>query len=77
MNPAQPGKLYLLTVDFPGGLALKPDQNVTVTAKSSHPRFPLIQVPVYQRQPPAPPAPATKTPAPELPPGMRFETAPK
>jgi hypothetical protein len=77
MNPAQPGKLYLLNINFPAGLALKADQNVVVTAKSSHPRFPLVQVPVYQRQPVAAPAPAAKTFAPGLPPGIRFETAPK
>ncbi len=53
VQETQPGRLFNLVVDFPAGLQIRPDQKVEVTVKSNHPRFPLIQVPVSQRQRPA------------------------
>jgi len=59
VQETQPGRMFNLTVDFPVGFQAKLGQNVVVTVKSNHPKFPLLQVPVYQPQPPAPP-PATE-----------------
>jgi hypothetical protein len=52
----QPGRFFNLTVDFPVGFQAKFGQAVEVSAKSNHPKFPLIKVPVFQPQPPAAPA---------------------
>ena len=75
LQETQPGRAFNLTVDFPVGFQAKLGQKVEVTVKSNHPKFPLIQVPVFQPQPPAAPpavapAPATQkasTPTPGTP----------
>jgi len=61
----QQGRLFSLAVNFPAGFQIKPDQKVEVTVKSSHPKFPLITVPVIAAGPIVPfplqviPAPVT------------------
>ena len=42
------GRMFNLTVNFPAGLEIRPDQKAEVTVKSNHPGFPLIRVPVRQ-----------------------------
>jgi hypothetical protein len=46
------GRSFNLTVDFPAGLQIEPNQKVELTVKSNHPRFLLITVPVFVPQPP-------------------------
>lgn len=60
LQELQPGRTFNLTVDFPVGFQTKVGQKVEVTVKSNHPKYPLIQVPVFQPQPPVAPAPIEK-----------------
>ena len=62
VQETQPGRLFKLTVNFPAGFQIKPDQKLEVTLKSNHPRFSLIKVPVFQPQPSAP-STATQLPS--------------
>jgi hypothetical protein len=64
VQETQPGRLFSLTVDFPVGFQAKVGQKVEVTVKSNHPKFPLIQVPVFQPQPPAAPPTIEKASSP-------------
>ena len=50
VQETQPGRFFNLTVDFPAGFEIKPGQQVEVSVKSNHPKFPLIKVPVFQPQ---------------------------
>jgi hypothetical protein len=58
--PAQTGQVYTVAVTFPAGFQIQPGQNLELTAKTSHPQFALLKVPVLQSQPvaAAPPPPA-------------------
>jgi hypothetical protein len=56
LKETQPGRMFNLTVDFPAGFQVKPDQKFEVTLKSNHPKFSLIKVPVFQPQAFVPPA---------------------
>lgn len=78
LQEMQPGRVYNLTVDFPVGFQAKVGQKVEVTVKSNHPKFPLIQVPVFQPQPPAAPAPPAtqKASTPQGTPAKTASTAP-
>jgi len=68
LKELQPGRSFNLTVDFPAGFQAQVGQNVEVTVKSNHPKFPVITVHVSQPQRPAasvqPQAPAASTPVP-------------
>jgi hypothetical protein len=55
VQETQPGRLFNLTVNFPAGFQIKPDQKLEVTLKSNHPKFALITVPVFQPQISVPP----------------------
>jgi hypothetical protein len=59
----QPGRSINLTIDFAAGFHTQPGQNVEVTVKSNHPKFPLIKVPVFQPPPPAARAATQSVPA--------------
>ena len=48
VQETQPGRLFNLSVDFPAGFEVKAGQQVAVSVKSNHPKFPLITVPVFQ-----------------------------
>ncbi|HEV8540789.1 MAG TPA: DUF1573 domain-containing protein [Verrucomicrobiae bacterium] len=48
INEVQPGRLYTLAIMFPDGLKMKPGETARITAKSSHPKLPLITIPVIQ-----------------------------
>jgi len=55
VKETQPGRLFSLMVNLPAGFQIKPDQKVEVSVKSTHPKMPLIKVPVSHRPPPAAP----------------------
>jgi len=52
VQETQPGRFFNLSVDFPVGFEVKAGQQVEVSVKSNHPKFPLIKVPVFQPQRP-------------------------
>jgi len=54
----QPGKVFTATLNFPQGFQLAQGQSVEFTAKTTHPQFPVIKVPVIQMAPPPQPAAA-------------------
>jgi hypothetical protein len=65
----QPGRLFTALVAFPQGFQVSPGQPVELSFKTSHPKFPVVKVPVMQMPRPAPPPPApTAPPAPAAPP---------
>lgn len=66
----QPGRLFALNLEFPAGFQLSAGQKVEVKVKSSHPDYPELAVPVYQRprvNAPSTPLPVAR-PAPRPPP---------
>lgn len=50
----QPGKYFTIAVSFPEGFELKSAANVALRVKSTHPKYPQIQVPVVQAIAPTP-----------------------
>lgn len=48
----QPGKVFTLAVSFPAGLKLDAGRTGEISVKSSHPKFPVIKVPIIQSQAP-------------------------
>ena len=67
VQEAQPGRVFNLSVKFPAGFQIQPNQHVEVTAKSNHPQFPVIKVPVLTSQRPfATPGPVAGRPNPQL-----------
>jgi hypothetical protein len=54
VNESQPGKLFLLTVNFPANFQVPAGEHLALTVKTSHPRRPIITVPVVQSTTPAP-----------------------
>jgi hypothetical protein len=48
VNTVQPGKYFNLTVTFPPGIEIKPEDKFQLTVKTSHPRYPEIKVPIVQ-----------------------------
>jgi hypothetical protein len=65
VNESQPGKLFLLTVNFPTNFQAKTSEPLALTVKTSHPRRPLVKVPITRAASPAPALlrPPTSTPA--------------
>jgi Protein of unknown function (DUF1573) len=61
----QTGRVFSITMAFPSGFELKTGQKPELTFKTTHPRFPLMKVPIAQMQRVA----ATSTPAPGHPAG--------
>lgn len=48
INESQPGKLFLLTVTFPASFRIGPGELPVLTVKTSHPKRPVITVPIVQ-----------------------------
>ena len=72
LKEMQPGKVFNALLTFPEGFEIPQGQQVTFTAKSSNPKFPLIKVPVTQlahRAPAQPPAIPTSQPHAQAAPG--------
>jgi hypothetical protein len=57
LQEIQPGQVFSLMVNFPAGFQPNPGENIEVTVKSNHRRFPLIKIPVVQQAPVARAAP--------------------
>jgi len=49
VRETDPGRLYQLEVNFPIGFRLEEGQAAEITVKSSHPRFPVLKIPVLQQ----------------------------
>jgi hypothetical protein len=69
ITQSQPGRYFTVVLTFPTGFELPAGQPASFTAKTTHPQFPLVKVPIYQAARPAPAAlilkrPALLTPAP-------------
>jgi len=50
VQEVQPGHVFNLTVHFPAGFQVKPNQKAELRVKSNHPKVPLITVPIFQMQ---------------------------
>ncbi len=79
----QPGKAFTAMVAFPQGFEVTPGRPVELTFKTSHPKFPVMRVPIMQMPRPAgmvapvtPPVRPTQ-PAVLHPPGLRPPPPPK
>jgi hypothetical protein len=48
VNESQPGKLFLMTVNFPTNFQARAGEPLALTVKTSHPRRPIIKVPITQ-----------------------------
>jgi hypothetical protein len=58
VNTFQQGKYYNVSMTFPSGLEIKPEDKLRLTVKTSHPKYPEIKVPIIQPAPRAiPPMP--------------------
>ncbi|HNQ90735.1 MAG TPA: DUF1573 domain-containing protein [Verrucomicrobiota bacterium] len=58
----QPGKVFTVQLSLPAGFQLQPTQKAVLSVKTSHPRFPVITVPLIQSQRPLV-LPSQRTPA--------------
>jgi hypothetical protein len=48
VNESQPGKMFMLTVSFPVNFQLPPGRPFDLTVKTTHPKRPIIKVPIVQ-----------------------------
>jgi hypothetical protein len=53
VQETQPDNSFRVTVQFPAGFELKPDDEVAVTVNTNHPKYPVIRVPVVLSKRPA------------------------
>jgi hypothetical protein len=58
----QTGKYYTVTLTFPPGFEVPPDQPLVFTARTSNPQFAVVKVPISQIPPPKQTAGLTTTP---------------
>lgn len=58
VREVQAGKVYTLSLNIPAGTLLQPTQQVALTFKSNHPKYPTLRVPVFQQQAAPRPRPA-------------------
>lgn len=49
VRETDPGRLYQLEVNFPTGFRLEEGKAAEITVKSSHPKFPVLRIPVLQQ----------------------------
>lgn len=49
VRESEPGRLYQLEVAFPTGFRLDEGQSAEITVQSTHPKFPVLRVPVLQQ----------------------------
>jgi len=54
ITESQPGKLFMLTLNFPPNFQVRPGQPLELTVNTTHPRRPVIKVPIVQAAAPAP-----------------------
>ncbi len=60
LNTVQTGRVWTATLRFPQGFEIPPGRQVFFTAKSTHPQFQEIKVPVTQLPRPVAPAPVAQ-----------------
>jgi len=48
INESQPGKLFMLMVNFPTNFQVRAGQPLELTVKTTHPKRPIIRVPITQ-----------------------------
>lgn len=63
VKEVQPGKMYTLLTVFPAGFQANSAQRMELTAKTDHPKHPVLKVPIYQTVAAKPAAAPTGTPA--------------
>lgn len=49
LRESEAGRLYHVDVTFPAGFRLEEGRPVEITVRSSHPKFPLLRIPVLQQ----------------------------
>ena len=64
----QAGKAFTALVAFPQGFEVPPGQQVELSFKTSHPKFPVVKVPIMQMPRPAAPPAAAAPPVKPTPP---------
>jgi copper(I)-binding protein len=64
VTESKPGRYFTVMLNFPAGFELPAGQSAAFTAKTSHPRFPLVTVPISQPPRQAPPPLVLRRPAP-------------
>lgn len=62
IKETQAGKAFLALVAFPQGFQVPPGQQVQLSFKTTHPRFPVVRVPIMQMPRPMPRAAAAAQP---------------
>lgn len=72
LKEIQAGRYFMLLATFPAGFEIAPGEQIQISVKSDHPKFPTITVPV--RQMPPPPLPAVSAPRPAGQPAVRVVT---
>ena len=48
MHEDQPGRMFAVTVGFPGGFEAGPEEKLELRLNSNHPLFPVVKVPIAQ-----------------------------
>jgi hypothetical protein len=55
----EPGKTFKLDLTFPAGFQPQPGTALELTVNTTHPKYPVIKIPILQAAPPEPPAAPT------------------
>lgn len=61
LQESDPGRMMNLSLTFPAGFQMRPGQTGELTVNTSHPKFPILRIPVTQAEPIPAPAPAVIT----------------
>ena len=57
LQETEPGKTFRLNLSFPAQFQAQPGAPMELTVKTTHPRYPVMKIPIIQTAPPAPVAP--------------------
>lgn len=63
VQEVEPGKHFTLNMGFPINFKIPAGQTVELSVKTSHPKYPILKLPVSQTPPPPPPAVPVVAPA--------------
>jgi hypothetical protein len=64
LKELEPGRLFMASLVFPEGFGLTPGQPMHFTVKTSHPKYPQLEIPILQMARTARPAPGPAAPKP-------------
>jgi len=64
LQESDPGRMMNISLIFPAGFQMKPGQTAELTVNTSHPKFPVLKIPVTQAEATPLPAPAPTVSAP-------------